>query len=336
MDFYLVSKLVTYLLKSEQRVSFRTLRHGLDLDDETLAALRDELVDVQKVAADEGGKVLVWIGDDGTADTHDVPAAPELISSSSRDPLGAPPSAAEPVQQADAERRQLTVMFCDLVGSTALSTKFDPEDLREVITAFQDRCRRAIEQYEGFIARYMGDGMLVYYGYPQAHEDDAERAVRTGLDIVESMTGLSTEVGEGFGVELAVRVGVATGPVVVGDIVGDGAAEEAAVVGETPNLAARLQGVAEPNQVVVAQGTHRLLGGIFQVSRHRAPEASSGVRQRGQRRPEAREAGVGARGSESSAGRDRAAGCGDSFRADSRGSLSGPRSQCEAETRADP
>jgi class 3 adenylate cyclase/predicted ATPase len=164
----------------------------------------------------------------------------------------------------EAERRQLTVMFCDLVGSTALSGKLDPEDMREVITAFQDTSREAIQQYAGFIARYMGDGMLVYFGYPQAHEDDAERAVRAGLAIVRSMAALNAGVGKRHEVVLAVRVGVATGLVVVGDIVGEGAAEEAAVVGETPNLAARLQGVAEPNQVVVAPATHRLLGALFE------------------------------------------------------------------------
>ena len=164
----------------------------------------------------------------------------------------------------DAERRQLTVMFCDLVGSTALSTKLDPEDLRELITSFQDRCRQAIKQYQGFIARYMGDGMLVYFGYPQAHEDDAERAVRAGLAIMRSMAELNAEVGRRHEVVLAVRVGVATGLVVVGDIVGEGAAEEAAVVGETPNLAARLQGMAEPNQVVVASVTRQLLQALFE------------------------------------------------------------------------
>ena len=128
----------------------------------------------------------------------------------------------------EAERRQLTVMFCDLVGSTALSTTLDPEDLREVITSFQDECRGAIQQYAGFIARYMGDGMLVYFGYPQAHEDDAERAARAGLDIVRSMVELNAGIGKQYQVVLAVRIGVATGSVVVGDIVGEGAAEEAA------------------------------------------------------------------------------------------------------------
>jgi class 3 adenylate cyclase/predicted ATPase len=170
----------------------------------------------------------------------------------------------QPTPTGEAERRQLTVMFCDLVGSTTFSTQLDPEDLRDVITSFQDKCRKAIQRYEGFIARYMGDGMLVYFGYPQAHEDDAERAVRAGLAIVRSMAELNAGIGKRHEVVLAVRVGVATGSVVVGDIVGEGAAEEAAVIGETPNLAARLQGVADANQVVVASATQRLLGALFE------------------------------------------------------------------------
>ncbi len=182
------------------------------------------------------------------------------------------------VRTGEAERRQLTVMFCDLVGSTALSSKLDPEDLREVITSFQDKCREAIDRYSGFIARYMGDGMLVYFGYPQAHEDDAERAARAGLDIVRAMTMLNAGVGKRHEVVLAIRIGVATGSVVVGDIVGEGAAEEAAVVGETPNLAARLQGVAGPNQVVVGSVTQRLLGAVFEYE-HLGTQQLKGIAQ---------------------------------------------------------
>ena len=164
----------------------------------------------------------------------------------------------------DAERRQLTVMFCDLVGSTELSQKLDPEDLRELNRAYQDACKAAIERYEGYVARYMGDGVLAYFGYPLAHEDDAQRAIFAGLGVVESVVGLNATVGDQQVVELGVRVGIATGPVVVGDIIGEGASQERAVVGETPNLAARLQGIAEPNAVVVAPDTHRLTGGNFQ------------------------------------------------------------------------
>ena len=162
----------------------------------------------------------------------------------------------------DAERRQLTVMFCDLAGSTELSQKLDPEDMREVNRAYQDACKAAIERFEGYVARYMGDGVLAYFGYPQAHEDDAERAIHAALAIVESVTNLQPPEGNPQ-VELAVRLGIATGPVVVGDLIGEGASQENAVVGDTPNLAARLQALAAPNTVVVSPGTHELAAGRF-------------------------------------------------------------------------
>ena len=160
----------------------------------------------------------------------------------------------------DAERRQLTVMFCDLVGSTALSERLDPEDLREVIHTYQDCCAGVIARFGGFIARYMGDGILVYFGYPQAHEDDAERAIRAGLGIVEAVRELRPL----DDLALQVRIGIATGLVVVGDMIGEGASEESAVLGETPNLAARLQGLAEPNTVLIAPATHHLVSGLFE------------------------------------------------------------------------
>ena len=157
----------------------------------------------------------------------------------------------------EAERRQLTVMFADLVGSTELSQQLDPEDLREINRAYQDAAKAAIERFDGFVARYMGDGVLAYFGYPQAHEDDAERAVRAGLDLTNAVPSLATPV------KLSVRVGIATGPVVVGDIIGEGASQESAVVGETPNLAARLQGMAGGNAVVIGDQTRHLTGGAF-------------------------------------------------------------------------
>ncbi len=162
-----------------------------------------------------------------------------------------------------AERRQLTVMFCDLVGSTELSTRFDPEELQDVIRAYQEVAANVIRQFDGYIARYMGDGLLVYFGYPQAHERDAERAVRTGLGIVDAMVDLNAEAGLPDGVELAVRIGIDTGLVVVGEIVGEGDAQERTVVGETPNLAARLQGLARPNGVVLGSVTRDLAGDTF-------------------------------------------------------------------------
>ena len=161
----------------------------------------------------------------------------------------------------EAERRQLTVMFCDLVGSTELSQQFDPEDLQTILTSYQAACNTAIERFDGYVARYMGDGMLVYFGYPVAHEDDAERAVRAGLGVIEEVASLDLS----YEVELSVRVGIATGLVVVGDIVGEGASEERTALGETPNLAARLQGVAPPGGVIIADTTQRLVEGRVEV-----------------------------------------------------------------------
>jgi len=184
----------------------------------------------------------------------------------------AAPSTAEPASDGDtapgaeAERRLLTVMFCDLVGSTELSQRLDPEDLREIIAACQESWAAAIQRYDGYVARYMGDGVLAYFGYPQAHEDDPERAVQAGLRIVETVGAVPTPKHLGLDNKLAVRVGIATGPVVVGDVIGEGASRESPVVGETPNLAARLQGVAAPDQVVVSSTTRRLLGESFELS----------------------------------------------------------------------
>ncbi|AWO92981.1 adenylate/guanylate cyclase domain-containing protein [Bradyrhizobium diazoefficiens] len=160
---------------------------------------------------------------------------------------------------ASAERRQLTVMFCDLVGSTQLSARLDPEDLRDVIGAYHRAVAEIIARFEGFVAKYMGDGVLAYFGYPRAHEHDAERAVRAGLALVEAVPRLEliTECG------LQVRIGIATGLVVVGDLTGSGEAQERGVVGETPNLAARLQTLAQPGMVVIAPSTRRLTGGYF-------------------------------------------------------------------------
>ena len=157
------------------------------------------------------------------------------------------------------ERRQVTVMFSDLVGSTALSARMDPEDLREVISAYQKCVAETVRRFDGFIAKYMGDGVLIYFGYPQAHEDDAERAVRSGLELIAAVSALKSPVA------LQTRVGIATGLVVVGDLIGSGEAQERGIVGETPNLAARLQGIAEPNMVVIADGTRRLLGNLFEL-----------------------------------------------------------------------
>ncbi len=179
-------------------------------------------------------------------------AISELAISSTTPPPGAAP-------EHDAERRQVTVMFTDLVGSTALSARMDPEDLREIISAYQKCVAKTVRRFDGFVAKYMGDGVLVYFGYPKAHEDDAERAVRAGLELIAAVGGLKTRA------SLQTRVGIATGLVVVGDLIGSGEAQERGIVGETPNLAARLQSIAEPDSVVIAEGTRRLLGNLFEL-----------------------------------------------------------------------
>src|SRR6478609_3835067 len=173
--------------------------------------------------------------------------------------LAPPPTLAESKAVDTAERRQVTVIFSDLVGSTALSARMDPEDLREIISAYQKCVAETVQRFAGFVAKFMGDGVLIYFGYPQAHEDDAERAVRAGLELVAAVSGLKTHA------PLQTRVGIATGLVVVGDLIGSGASQEQAIVGETPNLAARLQSVAEPNSVVIAESTRKLVGSLFEL-----------------------------------------------------------------------
>ncbi|HEV8713607.1 MAG TPA: adenylate/guanylate cyclase domain-containing protein, partial [Candidatus Binatia bacterium] len=186
------------------------------------------------------------------------------------------PAAAAP----EAERRQLTVMFCDLVGSTPLAEKLDPEELREVILVYQQVCAAEIRRFEGYLARYVGDGLLVYFSYPQAHEDDAQRAIRAGLGMVAALPVLNTQLQRTVKVlrdfPLQVRIGIHTGLVVVGDMGGGGYRDPLAIVGETPNIAARVQGVAEPNTVVISEATARLVQGLFECQA-RGPQALKGV-----------------------------------------------------------
>ena len=166
---------------------------------------------------------------------------------------------AETVVEDRAERRLVTVLFSDLVGSTALSARMDPEDVREVISAYQTCVADTVGRFGGFVAKYMGDGVLVYFGYPQAHEDDAERAVSAALELIAAVGALKSPT------PLHTRVGIATGLVVVGDLIGSGEAQERGIIGETPNLAARLQGIAEPNSVVIAESTRKLVGNLFEL-----------------------------------------------------------------------
>src|SRR5436305_1503105 len=183
-----------------------------------------------------------------------------IVEPGAASPVTPDPSArTEPEIPDAAERRQVTVMFADLVGSTELSARMDPEDLREIISTYQKCVAETVRRFDGCGAKYLGDGVLGYFGYQQAHEDDAERAIRAGLELTAAVGLLKLSV------HLQTRVGVATGVVIVGDLVGSGEAQERGIVGETPNLAARLQDIAAPNQVIVADGTRRLIGNLFEL-----------------------------------------------------------------------
>jgi class 3 adenylate cyclase/predicted ATPase len=220
-----------------------------DVDGEVLPELTaDDLISIGVTSVGHRRKLLAAIAALGTEPpTRDVAQSAAGATST---PTSTP--------SVDAERRQLTVMFCDLVGSTSLSSQLDPEDLREVIGAYQRAVAEIVAGFDGFVAKYMGDGVLIYFGYPRAHEDDAERAVRAGLCAIGAVGRLDVK-----SVKLQARVGIATGLAVVGDLIGEGSAQEQSVVGETPNLAARLQALAEPDAVVIAAGTRRLVGDLF-------------------------------------------------------------------------
>jgi len=264
------------LLVIEGRLSYRRLQAEFDLTETELEAIRFELSEVKRLALDQGGEILTWAGDgEAMVARANRPALAPKVAFRLAEPAaheGAAEAAApqllaalprvEPVAS-DAQRRPLTVMFCDLADSTALSSKLDPEDLQDVIRAYRERCTGVIREYEGFVAKYMGDGILVYFGYPKSLERNAERAVRTGLTIVEAITELNRTLGREKDIDLAVRIGIATGLVMVGEIVGEGLARERTVIGEAPNVAARLQGLAGRNGIVVGALTKEIAGDAF-------------------------------------------------------------------------
>ena len=223
----------------------RFVENRIDLS--VLPDLTDQDLEKLGVLLGDRRKMLRWIAELKGAEK----VAPAVGITAAAPAVPGPPTSAE--------RRQVTVMFSDLVGSTALSARMDPEDLREVISAYQNVVAETVRRFDGFVAKYMGDGVLVYFGYPQAHEDDAERAVRAGLELIAAVTALESRA------PLQTRVGIATGLVVVGDLIGSGDTQERSIVGETPNLAARLQAIAEPNTVVIAESTRKLLGNLFEL-----------------------------------------------------------------------
>lgn len=226
------------------------------MDDEYLEDLKEEILFAHPHIVDEAGRGLIWTVEAGTT--------PEPLPPASQ-PVQQPVQTATPLvphPTSEAERRQLTVMFCDLVDSTQLSAQLDPEEYRDVVRAYQATCTAVIQHFDGHIAQYLGDGLLVYFGYPHAHEDDAQRAVHAGLGSIAAMTSLNTRLAQDQGLQLAVRIGIHTGPVVVGEI-GVGSSQEHLAMGETPNIAARIQGLAEPDTVVVSAATLQLVQGYF-------------------------------------------------------------------------
>jgi class 3 adenylate cyclase/predicted ATPase len=261
MTFEEILAHVIEVLQCEGRISYRALQRRFDLDDAYLDDVKIELIEAKQLARDENGRILVWVPQAAT--TAPPPTTQE-------GPPGALPAVQTPQEASGhvaprvpaAERRQLTVLFCDLADSTRLAWQLDPEDLREVILAYQATCVDVIQRFAGHVAQYLGDGLLVYFGYPQAHEDDAQRAVRTGLGILEAMGTLHTRLMRDRGVRLAVRMGIHTGLVVVGEM-GSGDRHEHLALGDTPNLAARLQGLAAPDTVVISEATSRLVQGYF-------------------------------------------------------------------------
>src|SRR5215471_8990272 len=250
------------ILQRRGRVSYRALQRQFQLDDAYLQDLTTEIVEVLQLAVDQDHTMLVWTG----GPSAPAPGSPPTPSTLSPDPQALQPTPRAPAPSVrplrEAERRQLTVLFCDLVGSTALSAQLDPEDLLEVVRAYQTTCAEVIQRFDGYIAQYLGDGLLVYFGYPQAHEDDAQRAVQASLGMLTAMQALCTRVEQDKGIRLAVRLGIHTGLVVVGDMGGAGRHEQLAL-GETPNIAARLQGLAQPNALTVSEATYRLVEGYF-------------------------------------------------------------------------
>src|SRR5712692_3291363 len=259
MTFDEILEQVVDLLQREGRVSYRFLKRRFDLNEEDIEDLKAELIDAKQLAVDERGKVLVWIGG-----AEEGEKAKGTKGEKERDPgLRTSDSGLS-----SGERRQLTVQFIDLVGSTTLSQQLDPEELRLVIQAYRETCASVIRRFAGYLAKYIGDGLLVHFGYHQAHEDDAQRAVRAGLGILAELPPLNARLQSTIGAQscapLQVRIGIHTGLVVAGEMGTEDQPEPLAIVGETPNIAARVQGQAVPNSVVVSATTQRLVTGLFE------------------------------------------------------------------------
>jgi predicted ATPase/class 3 adenylate cyclase len=253
------------MLQRRKRVSYRALKLQFKLDDEYLDVLKEELIDIQQLAVDQDGRMLVWTGDtEGMPEPASQPTQTSQQEVTQQDqPVQLEPPPLEP-DTPDAERRQLTVMFSDLVDSTKLSGQLDPEDYREVLRAYQSACSEVIQRFDGYIAQHLGDALLVYFGYPHAHEDDAQRAIHAGLGMLDAMQALNARLEQDTGLRLAIRVGIHTGLTVIGDV-GSGPQHELLALGEAPNIASRIQGIAAPNTIAISAATSRLIHGYFTV-----------------------------------------------------------------------
>jgi class 3 adenylate cyclase len=268
VNFARVLKEVLWCLVTEGGISYRRLKLSYDLDDAAVEELRQELICIKRLAADIDGERLVWAPEgppsrSGPVNLSHQPLPPLRAAPPAPTLPASPPAPAVARDLPGAERRQLTVMFCDLADSTHLTAQLDPEEMGDVIRAYQELVSVAVRRFDGFIAKFMGDGVLVYFGYPHAQGNDAERAVHSGLAIVEAVPELNRQIGRQNGVRLAVRIGIATGLVVVGETIGEGAAREQTVVGGTPNLAARLQGFAGSDTILISAATHNIVGDVF-------------------------------------------------------------------------
>src|SRR5262244_2291547 len=256
MTFDEILDQVITLLKRQGRVSYPALKRRFALDDEYIQDLKAEILYVHPVVDDEG-KGLIWTGE---AERQSVPTSPQLVQQEAipqDQSAQVVPRPTEP-SSPDAERRQLTVMFCDLVESTKLASQLDPEVYRDVVRAYQTACTEVIQRFDGHVAQLLGDGLLVYFGYPVAHEDDPHRAVRTGLGMLAAMEALNNRIEYDKGIRLALRLGIHTGLVVVGEMGGAGRQEQLAL-GETPNIAARIEVLAAPHTLLISEATYRLI-----------------------------------------------------------------------------
>jgi class 3 adenylate cyclase/predicted ATPase len=251
MTFYEVVRQILDVLQQQGRVSYRALQREFGLDDAYLDDVKEDLLYAHTSTLQVDDRGLTWIP--STADSHGATSQPDRVASQSTAPHA-------PLSQA--ERRHLTVMFSDLVDSTQLSGQLDPEDYRDVPRAYQATCSEVIDRFDGYVAQHLGDALLVYFGFPQAHEDDAQRAILAGLGMLDAMQPLNTRLQQEKGLQLAIRVGLHTGVTIVGDV-GSGQKHELLALGEAPNIASRIQGLAAPNTIAISAETYRLVQGYF-------------------------------------------------------------------------